>query len=86
MRNSFAGLLVICGTALSAVSIAAGAFLIGRLLGMLPVINNSNDDYFIWLWLFSIVLTVAGLWFGIGLIGRGTVEHRALGTSHPDAR
>ena len=86
MRNSFAALLVICGTALSVVSIAAGAFLLGRLLAMLPVINNSNDDYFIWLWLFAIGLTVAGLWFGVGLIGRGTAEHHARGIPEPDVR
>ena len=86
MRNSFAGLLVICGTALVAASIAAGAFMLGRLLSMLPVINNSNDHYFIWLWLFAIVLTGAGLWFGLGLIGRGTAEHRSGNTPERDTR
>ncbi len=60
MDNRFATTLVIAGSGVMAASILAGAFMVGRLLLSLPVVNNSTDDYYIWLFLLSIALTVVG--------------------------
>jgi hypothetical protein len=74
MDNRFATTLVIAGSGVMAVSILAGAFLVGRLLLSLPVVNNSTDDYYIWLFLLSIALTVLGLVFGWRLVKMGVAR------------
>jgi hypothetical protein len=71
MDNRFATTLVIAGSGVVAVSILAGAFMIGRLLLALPVINNATDEYYIWLFILSIALTVVGFLFGWRLVKLG---------------
>lgn len=71
MRNPLAVTLVISGSAIVALSIICGAFIIGRLLGAFPVVNNSNDEYFIWLWLIGMALIIGGFIFGYLVVSRG---------------
>ena len=80
MRNPAGVTLIICGSAIVAVSIVCGAFIIGRLLGSFPVVNNSNDEYFIWLWLIGIVLILSGFIYGCRVVSRGA------GTTATDGR
>jgi hypothetical protein len=71
MDNRLATTLVLAGSGILAVSIAAGAFMIGRLLLAVPAINNSTDEYYIWLFILSIALAVVGIVFGWRLVKWG---------------
>jgi hypothetical protein len=71
MDSRFATTLVVAGAGLMAVSILAGAFMIGRLLLALPMVNNSTDEYYIWLFILSVALTVVGFLFGWRLVKWG---------------
>jgi hypothetical protein len=71
MRNHLATTLVFSGSAIIAIALICGAFIIGRLLAAFPVVNNSNDEYFIWLWLLGFMLVISGVTIGVRLVNRG---------------
>jgi hypothetical protein len=71
MDNRLATALVIAGSSVMAASILAGAFMISRLLLAMPAINNSTDEYYIWLFILSIALTAMGFVFGWRLVKWG---------------